>query len=61
MTMWVTERTVEAAGESLLIEQHLRIGKGSATDLLRIHFAVHQASGQVVIGHCGRHLTNTKS
>lgn len=61
MTMWAVERTVEHAGESLLMEQHLRIGKGSPTDLLRIHFAIHQGSGQVVIGHCGRHLTNTKS
>jgi ATP cone domain len=61
MTMWVTERTVGHAGEILLIEQHLRIGKGSPADLLRIHFAVHPGSGQVVIGHCGRHLTNTKS
>ena len=61
MTMWAVERTVEHAGESLLIEQHLRIGKGGPADLLRIHFAIHQATGQVVIGHCGRHLTNTKS
>jgi len=60
-TMWADERTLEHAGESLLIEQHLRIGKGSPADLLRIHFAIHQASGQVVIGHCGRHLTNTRS
>lgn len=61
MSMWAVERTVDHAGETLLIEQHLRIGKGSPADLLRVHFAIHQASGQVVIGHCGRHLTNTKS
>jgi hypothetical protein len=61
MSMWAGERTVDFAGETLLVEQHLRIGKGGPSDLLRIHFAIHQATGQVVIGHCGRHLTNTKS
>lgn len=61
ISMWAVERTVEHAGESLLMEQHLRIGKGGPADLLRIHFAIHQGSGQLVIGHCGRHLTNTKS
>lgn len=60
-TMWADERTIEHEGETLLIEQHLRVGRGSARDLLRIHFAVHQGSGQVVVGHCGKHLRNTKT
>ena len=55
--MWDGERTVEWQDEQLLIEQHLCIGTGSAADLLRVHFAVHQGTGVVVLGHCGRHLT----
>jgi hypothetical protein len=60
-TMWDVERTVEWEGEQLRIDQHLCVGKGSAADLLRIHFAVHQRTGVVVLGHCGKHLPNTLS
>ena len=60
-SMWDGERTVEWEDEQLLIEQHLCVGTGSAADLLRVHFAVHQGTGVVVVGHCGKHLTNTLS
>ena len=41
--------------------QHLKIGaKDSDTQTLRIHFCWDDELGQVVIGHCGKHLYNPK-
>lgn len=54
------ERTFVVNGRSTLMEQHLKIGAGGVRSTLRIYFTFDK-HGRVVIGHCGRHLTNTKS
>ncbi len=54
------ERTFVVDGKPMLMEQHLKIGAGGVRSTLRIYFAFDK-DDRVVIGHCGRHLTNTKS
>ncbi|MFM7677015.1 MAG: HIRAN domain-containing protein [Synechococcus sp.] len=53
------ERTFSYGGKTVEMWQHLKIGaKDSESRTLRIHFCWDEALGQVVIGHCGRHLHN---
>ncbi|MFZ9463484.1 MAG: HIRAN domain-containing protein [Vulcanococcus sp.] len=52
-------RTFSYRGQSVEMWQHLKIGaKGSENRTLRIHFCWDEELGQVVIGHCGKHLFN---
>lgn len=51
------ERTFSVNGKTVEMWQHLKIGvKDSENRTLRIHFCWDADLGQVVIGHCGRHL-----
>lgn len=51
------ERTFSYNGRFVEMWQHLKIGvKDSESRTLRIHFCWDADRGQVVIGHCGRHL-----
>ena len=51
------ERTFSYNGKTVEMWQHLKIGvKDSENRTLRIHFCWDADLGQVVIGHCGRHL-----
>lgn len=50
-------RTFLYRGQDLTMWQHLKIGvKDSVRRTLRIHFHWDPEAGQVVIGHCGKHL-----
>jgi hypothetical protein len=53
----VTRRTFDVDGESVFMEQHLRIGTAdNSSDTLRIHFCWLSKSKKIAIGHCGCHL-----
>jgi hypothetical protein len=54
------ERALAHAGKVYIMEKHVAFGVGDASHLLRIHSIVDD-DGRFVVGHCGRHLTNTKS
>lgn len=43
-------------GDYIDITPH--VGWGTGNDCLRVHFAIDQASGKLIIGHCGNHLEN---
>lgn len=52
-------RTFSYRGKTVEMWQHLKIGaKDSENRTLRIHFCWDDQPGQVVIGHCGKHLYN---
>jgi len=52
-------RTFSYRGKTVEMWQHLKIGaKDSENRTLRIHFCWDEELGQVVIGHCGKHLFN---
>ena len=52
-------RTFTYQGKTVEMWQHLKIGaKDSENRTLRIHFCWDEELGQVVIGHCGKHLFN---
>ena len=53
------ERTFSYNGKTIEMWQHLKIGaKDSENRTMRIHFCWDSDLGQVVVGHCGRHLFN---
>jgi len=53
------ERTFTYNGKTVEMWQHLKIGaKDSENRTLRIHFCWDEQLGQIVIGHCGKHLFN---
>jgi hypothetical protein len=52
-------RTFSYDGKTVEMWQHLKIGaKDSENRTLRLHFCWDAERGQVVIGHCGKHLYN---
>ena len=52
-------RTFSYGGKTVEMWQHLKIGaKDSENRTLRLHFCWDADLGQVVIGHCGKHLYN---
>lgn len=52
-------RTFTYRGRTVEMWQHLKIGaKDSENRTLRLHFCWDEDLGQVVIGHCGKHLYN---
>ncbi len=52
-------RTFSYGSKAVEMWQHLKIGaKDSENRTLRIHFCWDEELGQVVIGHCGKHLYN---
>jgi hypothetical protein len=60
-TKWANEYTFTYKGRTLLFEQHVTIGAKQPDKCLSVHLYRDDADRVLVIGHCGRHLTNTKS
>lgn len=58
---WGEQYTFTYEGEPQLFEWHVTLGAGAADTCASIHFLPDQAKGKLVVGHVGRHLTNTKS
>jgi hypothetical protein len=61
MGMWGEGRSLTYSGKVYVMEKHLAVGVGDPSNLLHIHFIVDEDDGRFVVGHCGRHLTNTKT
>lgn len=58
---WAEDYTFVYEGEKVLFEEHVTIGKKQADRCLSIHFHRDPKARRVVVGHVGRHLTNTFS
>jgi len=58
---WAEEYTFHYDGEARLFEWHVTLGAGAADTCASIHFFPDAAKGKLVIGHVGRHLTNTRA
>ena len=62
MGMFGGERTYQYKNETLTMEPHIKIGIGpNPREHLRIHLTWHEEESRWIIGHVGRHLTNTKT
>lgn len=55
------EYTMHHAGRTVQLSQHVTLGAGNANTCLSIHWWREESTRILVIGHCGRHLTNTLS
>lgn len=60
-TKWSNEYTFNYKGEPLLFEQHVTIGAKQPDKCLSVHLYRDDTDRVLVIGHCGKHLKNTKS
>ena len=60
LAKWGSEREVTADGTKYRMEQHLGLGNGGPDGTIRIYFHP-RPDGGFIVGHCGRHPTNTKS
>lgn len=58
---WGDEYTFYYDGQQRIFEWHVTLGAGSADTCASIHFLPDPLKGKLVIGHVGRHLTNTRS
>ncbi len=58
---WGSEYTFNYDGEDRLFEAHVTLGSGAADFCASIHFLPDREKWKIVIGHVGRHLTNTRS
>ncbi len=58
---WGAEYKFLYDGEQRLFEWHVTLGAGAADTCASIHFFPDLKLGKLVIGHVGRHLTNTRS
>ena len=62
MGMYGGERTYRYGGAKIAMEEHIKFGVGPDPRLhLRIHLWWHDGESRWIIGHVGRHLTNTKT
>ena len=62
MKMYGDERTYRYGRARVTMEEHIRFGAGmDPRHHLRIHLAWHEGESRWLIGHVGRHLTNTKT
>ncbi|MGA2897853.1 MAG: hypothetical protein ABSE27_09685 [Acidobacteriaceae bacterium] len=55
------ERRLLHDGKKVSLVKHLALGKGGPDTCLRIYFYDDETDGKFVIGHVGRHKTNTKT
>lgn len=60
-TKWANEYTFTYKSKKHVFEQHVTIGAKQPDKCLSVHLYRDDADRVLVIGHCGRHLTNTKS
>ncbi len=58
---WGDEYTFTYDNKRRLFEWHVTLGAGAADTCASIHFLPDQARGKLVIGHVGKHLTNTRT
>lgn len=58
---WSNEYTFTYDGQPQLFEWHVTLGAGAADTCASIHFLPAPQTGKLIIGHVGRHLTNTRS
>lgn len=58
---WGDEYSFHYKGEKRLFEHHITIGAKQADKCLSVHWYRDDDDRVLVIGHCGRHLTNTKT
>ena len=62
MGMYGGERTYRYGGAKIAMTEHIKFGVGPDPRLhLRIHLWWHDGESRWIIGHVGRHLTNTKT
>ena len=62
MKMYGDERTYRYGRARVTMEEHIRFGTGmDPRHHLRIHLAWHEGESRWLIGHVGRHLTNTRT
>ena len=62
MGMYGDERTYRYGGAKVTMEEHIRFGTGTdPRHHLRIHLAWPEGESRWLIGHVGRHLTNTRT
>ena len=62
MSKWGDERRVtDDAGKVWEMEPHIKLGGGRGKNILRIHLEWDQENSLWVIGHVGKHLTNTRT
>jgi hypothetical protein len=58
---WGKEYTFIYNRKPQMFESHVTLGSGDANTCASIHFFHDQDRGKLVIGHVGRHLTNTRA
>ena len=58
---WRDDYTFTYLGERQVFAAHVTLGAGAADTCASIHFLPDAAAGKLVVGHVGRHLTNTRS
>ncbi len=58
---WGDEYTFTYDGTKQLFSWHVTLGSGAADTCASIHFLPDSSAGKLVIGHVGRHLTNTRA
>ena len=62
MGKWGGQRTFRHNGAKITMEEHIKFGIGpDPANHLRIHLTWDDAESRWLIGHVGRHLTNTKT
>lgn len=58
---WRKDYEFPYKGQSRLFERHITLGAKQADKCLSVHFYRDDEDLVLVVGHCGRHLTNTKT
>lgn len=58
---WGDDYTFTYLGKRQVFAPHVTLGAGAADTCASIHFLPDAEAGKLVIGHVGRHLTNTRS
>lgn len=58
---WASEYTFPYDGQSRLFDAHVTIGAKQADKCLSVHIYRDDEKRVIVIGYCGRHLTNTRT
>jgi hypothetical protein len=60
-TKWGDEYTFKYNGEKFLFEEHVTLGAGDPNTCASVHWILDKKNMVVVVGHCGRHLPNTRT
>lgn len=60
-TKWGDEYTFKYNGDKLLFEEHVTLGAGDPNTCASVHWILDKKNWVVVVGHCGRHLPNTRT